>query len=302
MQLLGALMARTISLIPRAIIQRLSRRYIAGSTIEETIARTRQLNAQGFCVTLDVLGESTSSRREAQATAAEYIRLLDAIRTHGLHADLSVKPSALGMLLDMAHCERLLDWILASAKEGGNKVCLDMESVSCTQPEIDLFARLRSRHDNLSLALQAYLRRTYQDIEPLLGQGSSLRICKGIYLEDPSHLVVDARRRRAGINPHFMKHVERCFETDTYVAVATHDESLVDQVIEQAQQKSVASARFEFQMLLGVCEPLRDKLLRMGFTVRVYVPYGPDWYAYSVRRLKENPQIAGHVARAVFGL
>jgi proline dehydrogenase len=302
MQLLSSSMARAIPLIPRAIIQRLSRRYIAGSTIEESVARTRQLNAQGFCVTLDVLGESTTSLREAQATAAEYLRLLGAIRVHGLHADIAVKPSALGLLLDMAQCERLLDWVLASAKESGNNVCLDMENVSCTQLEIDLFTRLRSRHDNLSLALQAYLQRTYRDIEPLLGRGSSLRICKGIYLEDQSHLVADAWRRRAAINPHFMKHVARCFDTGTFVAIATHDESLVDQIIEQVQRKSVDKARFEFQMLLGVCEPLRDKLLRMGLRVRVYVPYGPDWYAYSVRRLKENPQIAGHVARAAFGL
>lgn len=302
MQPLASMMARAIPLIPRAVIQRLARRYIAGATIEETLARTRQLNALGLCVTLDVLGESTSTLREAQATAAEYLRLLDAIRVHGLHADVSVKPSALGMLLDMAQCERLLDWVLASAKEGGNNVCLDMENVSCTQLEIELFARLRSRHGNLSLALQAYLLRTYQDIEPLLAQGSSLRICKGNYLEDPRHLVVDASRRRAAINPHFVKHVERCFETGTFVAIATHDEALIDQVIEQARRQGVASACFEFQMLLGVCEPLRDKLLRMGFKVRVYVPYGPDWYAYSVRRLKENPQIAGHVARAFVGL
>ena len=302
MQLLTTLMARAVPLIPRAVIQRLSRRYIAGATIEETVDRTGQLNAQGFCATLDVLGESISTLREAQATGAEYIRVLDAIRVHALRADISVKPTALGLLLDIAECERLLERILESAKAAGSSVCIDMEDASCTQLEIDLFTRLRSRHDNVSLALQAYLQRTYRDIEPLLSQGSSLRICKGIYLEERPHLVADAWRHRAAINPHFMKHVERCFEVGAFVAIATHDESLIDQVVERVRRNGVDKTRFEFQMLLGVCEPLRDKLLRMGFSVRIYVPYGADWYAYSVRRLKENPRIAGHVARAAFGL
>lgn len=301
MQLLNTFIARAVPLIPRSIVQRLSRRYIAGATIEETARRTLQLNTQGFCVTLDVLGEGISTIHEAQATAAEYMRLLEAIRTQGLRADISVKPSALGLLLDVAECERLLDRLLVSAKVGGGSVCIDMEDASCTQLEIDLFTRLRPRHDNVSLALQAYLQRSYRDIEPLLGLGFPLRICKGIYVEDRHHLVADAWNRRAAINPHFLKHVARCFEAGTFVAIATHDESLIDQVVELVRRSGIDTTRFEFQMLLGVCEPVRDRLLRMGFTVRVYVPYGADWYAYSVRRLKENPRIAGHVARALLG-
>lgn len=302
MQLLDTLMVRAVPLIPRAVIHRLSRRYIAGATIEEAIDRTRRLNAQGFCATLDVLGESISTLPEAQDTAAEYIRALDAIRTHALRASVSLKPTALGLLVDVRECERLLEQILASARKAGSTVCIDMEDTSCTQLEIDLFTRLRSRHDNVSLALQAYLLRTYDDIEPLLRQRLPLRICKGIYIEPRTHLVDEAWRHRAAINPHFMKHVERCLEVGAFVSIATHDESLIEQVVEQVRQIGVDKNRFEFQMLLGVCEPLRDKLLRMGFNVRIYVPYGAEWYAYSVRRLKENPRLAGHVARAAFGL
>jgi proline dehydrogenase len=302
MQLLTTLMARAVPLIPRAVIQKLSRRYIAGVTIEEMVARTAQLNMQGFSATLDVLGESISTLCEAQATGAEYVRVLEAIRVHALRADISVKPTALGLLLDTAECERLLERVLESARKAGSSVCLDMEDVHCTQRVIDLFTRLRSRHDNLSLALQAYLQRSHQDIAPLLSQGASLRICKGVYLEERSHLVADAWKHRAAINPHFMKHVERCFDAGTFVAIATHDASLIDLIVERVRQKGIDTTRFEFQMLLGVCEPLRDQLLRMGFKVRIYVPYGADWYAYSVRRLKENPRIAGHVARAALGL
>lgn len=302
MQLLISLMARAIPLIPRPIIHRLSRRYIAGATIEEAVDRTRRLNAQGFCTTLDVLGESISTLGEARATAAEYIRVLDAVRVQALRADMSVKPSALGLLLDLAECERLLEHILESAKAAGSNVCIDMEDTRCTQLEIELFTRLRSRHENVGLALQAYLVRTYRDVELLLSRGARLRLCKGIYVEERHHLVADAWKRRTAINPHFIEHVERCFEAGAFVAIATHDESLVEQIVERVRRNDIDKSRFEFQMLLGVCEPLRDTLLRGGFNVRVYVPYGADWYAYSIRRLKENPRIAGHVARAALGL
>jgi proline dehydrogenase len=195
----------------------------------------------------------------------------------------------------------MLERILESAQAHKSAVCMDMEDVSCTQKEIDLFQGLTARHDNVSLALQAYLQRTYQDIETLVCKRSQLRLCKGIYLEDRAHLVDDAWRDRSAINPHFLHHVARCFDTGTFVAVATHDTLLIDQVIELASRHGVARSMFEFQMLLGVCEPLRDKLRNRGFGVRIYLPYGKDWYGYSTRRLKENPSIAGHLLKSVMG-
>lgn len=152
------------------------------------------------------------------------------------------------------------------------------------------------------MALQAYLRRTYQDIEPLLRDGNNLRLCKGIYLEERSQLVDHAWSDRSAINAHFLAHVTRCFDTGTFVGVATHDAVLVEQVVALARSRRIDPGKFEFQMLLGVCQPLRDRLLRTGFKVRIYVPYGGDWYGYSIRRMKENPRIAGHVARAMVGL
>lgn len=302
MHLFNALMARAIPFIPRTIIQKISRRYIAGATLGEALARVQQLNAQGFCVTLDVLGETVSTSQQAENTATDYIDLLEAIQANGLSANISIKPSSLGLLLDMQQCERLAERILEAAAGHKNSICIDMEDVSCTEKEIDLFTRLRRGHDNVGLALQAYLKRTYQDIEVLTRKKSTLRICKGIYVEDRSHLVSGSWTDRTAINKHFLDHVAHCFNVGSFVGVATHDAALIEHVIALAQDKGIDRSQFEFQMLLGVCEPLRDKVLSMGFSVRIYVPFGMDWYGYSTRRLNENPSIAGHVAKALIGL
>lgn len=302
MQILNTLAVRAIPWVPRALIHKISRRYIAGSTLDAALVRVRQLNAQGFPVTLDILGETVSHLQQAQATAEGYIEVLDAIAAHGVQADISIKPSALGLLLDEAQCELMARRVLDAAARHGNSVCMDMEDVRCTQKEIDLFTRLKARSGNIGLALQAYLRRTYQDLEPLLREASTLRICKGIYAEDRAHLVDNAWNDRRAINGHFLQHVERCFDAGSFVGIATHDAALIGQIIERVHRKGVDPARFEFQMLLGVCEPLRDQLRHRGFSVRIYVPFGEDWYGYSTRRLKENPRIAGYVAKALIGL
>jgi len=302
MQFMNTLVAHAIPWIPRALVQKISRRYIAGDDLAQAVERIRQLNAQGLRVTVDVLGETVSTPQQAENTAGEYGQVLEAIQHHGLDATISVKPTALGLLLDRQECERKLEHLVQSAAGCNTAVCIDMEDASCTQMEIELYSRIKARHSNVGLALQAYLRRTSQDIEPLLREGSQLRICKGIYLEERSHLVDQAWSDRRAINPHFLAHIARCFDTGTFVGVATHDAALVEQVIALARGRSIGPARFEFQMLLGVCEPLRDRLLGMGFQVRIYVPYGKDWYGYSIRRMKENPRIAGHVTRAMIGI
>ena len=301
MQFFNALVAYAIPLIPRPLIQKISRRYIAGSTLTTALARVRQLNALGCTVTLDVLGEAISTMEQAKAVADNYIEVLNAVNKHALQANISIKPSAIGLLLDTQQCQHLIERILDVATLHRNAICIDMEDVSCTQKEIALFADLKTRHDNIGLALQAYLQRTYQDIASLALAGNTLRICKGIYVEDRSHLVSDAWHDRRAINRHFLSHVAHCFDAGTFVGVATHDAELIEQVIALAGQKRIDKKHFEFQMLLGVCEPLRDKLLGLDFNVRIYVPFGEDWYGYSTRRLKENPRIAGHVIRAMLG-
>ncbi|RYH28859.1 MAG: L-proline dehydrogenase [Alcaligenaceae bacterium] len=302
MQFLDTTVARATPWVPRALIRKISRRYIAGDTLSQALVRVRQLNAQGFSVTLDVLGETLSTLAQAQATADVYHQVLNAVHAEGLLANISIKPSALGLLLDAQRCEQLILSILDTAEQQNNSVCLDMEDASCTQKEIDLFGRLRPRSANVGLALQAYLLRTYQDIEPLVHGASTLRICKGIYAEDRALLVKNAWSDRSAINDHFLHHVVRCFEAGSFVGIATHDAALIARIVERVRRDGIDHNRFEFQMLLGVCEPLRDKLLGMGFNVRIYVPFGTDWYGYSKRRLNESPRIAGHIAKALIGL
>ena len=301
MHLFDTLMARAIPFIPRALIQKVSRRYIAGDTLAAAVARVSQLNAQGYAVTIDVLGEAIFSLCQAESTVIEYRRVLEAIHDHGLNASISVKPTALGLKIDPLHCEQALASLVDSADQHGTSVCIDMEDVSCTQMEIDLFTRMKSRGGSVSLALQTYLLRTYGDLDLLARAGNELRICKGIYVEDKSHLVDGAWNDRSAINPHFLHHVARCFEAGTFVAIATHDAALIEQIIALARERKVDTRAFEFQMLLGVCEPLRDSLRGRGFKVRIYVPFGSDWYGYSVRRMKENPRIAGYVLRSLLG-
>jgi proline dehydrogenase len=298
MHFFNNLAARAIPFLPRLLIQKMSHRYIAGDSLNLAVARIRQLNAQGFSATIDVLGEVAKNSAEVQRTVDEYAQVLIAISTHNLNATVSVKPTALGLLLNKKECFHHLECLITLAQTHQTAVCIDMEDVSCTQDEIEFFETLRVRHSNVSLALQAYLQRTYSDIERLtLGQ-SSLRICKGIYVEDKAHLVDGALKDRREINRHFFNHVKRCFETRTYVAIATHDDALIKQIITLAKNCNTAHSTFEFQMLLGVCEPLRDNLLAAGYKVCIYLPYGSDWYGYSTRRIKENPAIAGYILKA----
>lgn len=302
MHIAQTMMARAIPFIPHALVKRISRRYIAGATLREALAVVQRLNSKGFGVTLDILGESAQTAAEADVMEAAYHAVLRGISLNAADAEISVKPTALGLLNDGAACMARHERILAAACELQIGACLDMEDSRCTAMEIELFEHLQPRTQNLGLAVQAYLKRSYSDLERLLFSGSRLRICKGIYLEDEAHLVRDAGQDRSAINRHFLAHVDRCFEKGVFVSVATHDEQLIDAVIETTRRKNVPASAFEFQMLLGVCEPLRDRIRNLGFAVRIYVPYGADWYGYSTRRLKENPRIAGYVFRAMLGL
>lgn len=294
----NALLAQAIARLPHTWTRRLARRYIAGETLAEAVHCVARLNAAGFLATLDVLGDNAATPASAEATTDEYLRVLGEIERRGLRANISVKPSALGLLLDEAACERNLRRLLAQADRSHNFVRLDMEDARCTQRTIDLFLRLRTAHPGtLGLALQAYLRRTGADIEPLLDAGSNIRLCKGIYAEDPALLVPAASSDRRAINAPFLRLLQRCFATGTYVGIATHDADLVTEARKLADP--VDKTRFEFQMLLGVCEPLRDRLRDLGYLVRIYVPYGPAWHGYSMRRIRESPFVAGYLIKAL---
>lgn len=299
MRILNTMAARAIPLVPRSLIRKISRRYIAGETLGDARTRIRALHAAGFRTTVDVLGETAFSAAQAESMTRDYLDLVEAIGVDNESTELSIKLTALGLHLDEHACMARVSMILRAAASHGISACIDMEDISCTQKTLDAFLKLEADGYRVGIALQAYLTRTGNDIVPLQARRSRMRICKGIYAEANEHLVEGALRNRAAINAHFVQHVSSAIQAGSFVGIATHDSQLIDTLTSWLQRERIDSSRFEFQMLLGVCEPQRDALLAKGFNVRVYVPYGLDWYGYSTRRIKENPRIAGYIVAAI---
>ena len=249
-------------------------------------------------VTLDILGEFTTAPAEADRNADAYLKLLRRIQQEGLsETNVSIKLTALGLLLDPEACYQRILEVTQLAAELDNSVRIDMEDAPCTDETLRTYERLRrTMPAHIGVVLQARLRRTLSDIDVLTTQPASFRICKGIYLEpeEIAHTGFDE------IRENFVACTRRMFERGAKVAIATHDEWLVERALELIREFDVSRDRYEFQMLLGVRERLRNNILADGHRLRVYVPYGEQWYAYSVRRLRENPQIAGHAFRSMF--
>lgn len=299
MRIFNTMAAHAIPLVPRSLIRKISRRYIAGETLCDARTRIHALHAAGFRTTVDVLGETASSSDQAESMTRAYLDLVQALGVQNEPTELSIKLTALGLHLDEDACIARVSAILRAAASQGVSACIDMEDVSCTQKTLDAFFKLESDGYPLGIALQAYLTRTNDDIVPLQARKSRMRICKGIYAEATEHLVKGATMDRGAINSHFVRHVSTAIQAGSFVGIATHDAQLIDALINWLQREQIDRSRFEFQMLLGVCERLRDALLAQGFNVRVYVPYGHDWYGYSTRRIKENPRIAGYILSAM---
>ena len=296
MKLLNALVVRLLPLAPRSVVQRVASRYVAGETLEQALACVAGLNAQGCMATLDVLGEDVTRREESEETVAEYIHALDAIAARRLDSNVSVKLTALALKLDPAHCRREFRRILQRAKELGNFVRIDMEDSSVTEETLLIYSEAREEFDNVGLVLQAYLRRSLEDARRAAHARANVRICKGIYLEPPEIAFQDPDEIRRS----YLQLLDVLLDGGCYVGIATHDPPLVDGALAAVGRRELAISACEFQMLLGVAGDQRRRLVAAGHRLRVYVPYGRSWYAYSMRRLKENPAIAGHVIKGLF--
>jgi proline dehydrogenase len=246
--------------------------------------------------TIDVLGEFIRAPEEAEATATAYERVLDAIAAERLDATVSVKLSALGIEIDPAVADRTLARVLACAERHGIFVRIDMEHSGLTDRTLRVYRGLREAgHHGVGVVLQSYLRRTMDDVHALADLTPNVRVVKGIYIE-PEEI---AYRDPAAINGNFVRAVDGLIADGSYVAIATHDRALITEILALLDRRIVSRESYEFQMLLGVAEDVRHRLVAAGHRMRVYVPFGQAWYAYSVRRLKENPSIAGYVARDV---
>jgi proline dehydrogenase len=282
---------------PKKFIWIFARRYVAGRTLEDAVRQTRKLNEAGCAATIDVLGEDNRTMEEAAAAKDEALTVLETIRAEGLRANLSVKLSQLGLRLDPAACRRNVEELVSRAASLGNFVRIDMEDSTVTDATLDLYRSIRKEHANTGAVIQACLKRSENDVRALIGQGiAHVRLCKGIYNEAPEIAV----KGHEEVREQFRKLAGMLFDAGAFVALATHDRVLVDWAVRTIREKKIPADRFEFQMLYGVTERLRSRLVSEGFALRVYVPYGELWYAYSMRRMKENPAVAGHIVKSLF--
>ncbi len=294
MALLDRAIVRLLPAVPKPVVRRLSSRYIAGPSLDDAIRVVQRLNAKGKLATVDVLGEEISSADEARAIAGQYHDALAQISEGGLDANVSVKLTGLGLELDDELCRDNLEAVVRDAAARDSFVRIDMEDSSTTDRTLDLYRELRAGgHENTGVVLQAYLRRTINDLEGL----ANVRLCKGIYVEPPEL----AYREFDAVRESYVRCLERLVAQGSYVGIATHDEYLIGQALRVLGAAGVARDRYEFQMLLGVRPDRADELVTDGHRLRVYVPYGQHWYEYSLRRLQENPKIAGYVAADTTG-
>jgi proline dehydrogenase len=297
MSLFNTVVARTLPYVPKSIVGQVSKRYIAGTTLSDAVQVVRDLNARGMMATLDLLGEDIHDEAEAVATKDEWLKIVQAIHEQKLDSNVSLKLSQLGLRIDGDLCYSNVKVIVEAARKVGNFVRIDMEDSSTTDDTLALYRRLREEGlDNVGVVIQAYLRRSESDVRALVKMKANFRICKGIYIE-PEEI---AYRDRDEIRRNFVMLLRIIMESGCYVGIATHDEYVIDKSYELVQTLGLTKNRYEFQMLLGVREGLRDSVVQQGHRLRVYVPFGEKWYAYSVRRLKENPEIAGYIVKALF--
>jgi proline dehydrogenase len=285
--------ATVLPVVPRAVVQRVSAPYIAGPTLDDAIRTVMSLNAEGKRATIDVLGEEIHTAEEAHAIAGAYADVFAAIHDGGLDANVSVKLTGLGLKLDLELCHDLLERLVADAASRGSFVRIDMEDATCVDDTLSLYRTLRGEgHDNVGIVLQSYLKRTLHDIADLRELRPSVRLCKGIYVEPTAIAFRDAEVVRRS----FVAALDALLEGGSRVAIATHDEALLTASLERVA--GLGRDAYEFQMLLGVREGRATELVATGHPLRVYVPYGQRWYEYSLRRLQENPQMAGVIAKA----
>ena len=295
MSVFNRLLVTSLPLVPKPIVRRVASRYVAGEALADAVRVVRDLNQQGAMATVDLLGEEVTDRGRATAAVEEYQRLFETLDRERLDSNVSIKLTMLGLKIDEGFCRDNVERIVATARQFGNFVRIDMEDHTTTDATLRIYHDLHARYGNLGVVLQAYMRRTLRDIAEMPRQGASVRICKGIYVEPRPVAWKGYETVRAA----YVRALEKLIEEGVYPAIATHDEYLVCKAIALIDKHRLRREQYEFQMLLGVDEELRRILIAAGHRLRVYVPYGGDWYAYSLRRLRENPEVARHVLRAM---
>ncbi len=294
--------ASILPYFPKKFVWIFSKPYVSGETVQDAVKVSKDFNSRGVMVTLDVLGEFIKTLEEAEANKKEYLDLLDTIKEEKINGNCSLKPTSFGLLIDKEVCYNHIREIVKKAVEYNNFIRVDMEDSPCTDLEIELFRKLKKEFPkNVGLVFQAYMKRTLNDIKGLMDLHSdeapvNYRLCKGIYVE-PAEI---AYKKYEEVNEHFLENLEYMFRNKIYVGIATHDKYLVNGAYRLIEKYKVPKSLYEFQMLYGVTPNLRQKIVSDGHPMRIYVPFGKDWFGYSTRRLKENPKMASHIMKAIF--
>ena len=296
MKFINEAIVSIVKIMPKPVVGIFSKKYIAGERIEDAVILVKQLNSKGIYATLDVLGESIKNKEDAVAAKNKCLTVLDTIVENNLMANLSIKPTQMGLSIDEDFAYEQVYQLVQRAKQINNFVRIDMEDSPYTEKTFALFQRLKETFNNVGVVLQAYLKRTFDDAVILSKLNTNYRLCKGIYIEPASIAYKDKQK----IRENYLETLKVILKSGCYVGMATHDEFLINEAYRMIKELNIPNDKFEFQMLLGVREDLRDKINEDGYKIRIYVPFGEDWYAYSVRRLKENPQIAGYVFKNIF--
>lgn len=300
--MINKIIAEILPYFPKSIIWIFSKKYIAGAKLEDAIRVSKELNSDGIMVTVDILGEFITKISQANETKKEYLELIDAFEKENINGNFSIKPTSFGLLLDKDKAYQNIREVVYKASMYNNFVRIDMEDSPCTDLEIDLYRKLKAEFPkNVGLVLQAYMRRTLDDIKNMMDINSlesptNYRLCKGIYIEPKEIAYKDFDE----VNQHYLENLEFMLENNIYVAIATHDAFLVEGAFDLLKKYDVKKESYEFQMLYGVTPKLLQRILDKGHRVRVYVPYGKDWFGYSTRRLKENPNMISHAVKSIF--
>lgn len=300
MKALNSLIRASLPFLPRALVGMVAKRYIAGITLEEALVKVRDLNGTGFYFTMDVLGESARRLDDTLNPVTHYLNVLDAIDKNDLKGNISLKLSQLGLNLDKEHCRQQFMRILKKARELNIFLRIDMEDSSLTDSILEIYRKARDIWpEGVGTVIQGYLHRSENDVAELMQEGTDLRICKGIYKESPKIAFPGKEEVRSNT----VKLIKMMLDGGQYVAIASHDLQIITEIREHIEKYKIPADKFEFQSLLGVpIDKTLNELLQSGYKVRYYVPFGTEWYAYSSRRVMENPDIGGYIFKDFFTL
>ncbi|TDO04871.1 proline dehydrogenase family protein [Sunxiuqinia elliptica] len=296
------MLANLLPYMPKKLIWLFSKRYIAGEGIDQGLEVSKKLNEKNIEVTIDLLGEFITSLEQAEENKNQYLEIIERFTAEGIQGNFSLKPTMFGLLIDQEVCYQHIREIIAKAAEKNNFIRIDMEDSQCVDIEIELFKKLKKEFSgHVGLVIQAYLRRTLEDLTdfsnfPSNGYPLNFRLCKGIYVEPKQIAFKDYEE----VRKHYLEDLEFMFQNKMYAGIATHDKFLVEEALKLIEKYQVPQTMYEFQMLYGVTPELRSSIVNRGHKMRVYVPFGKQWFNYSTRRLKENPKMASHIIKALF--